>query len=211
LGALAGAIGKMSQGPAITAPAPVTVHGSEVALPESNFNVPMENVSQGTASPLAEQEIQNARTGGSIQNFSDGGMPESPGQRHGHAFNFYSPAMGLNPLMGAPSIMTHAAQGGKIVEHKPEFFSEGGLHHFVKGGGTGTSDSVPAMLANGEFVIPADVVSSLGDGSNDSGAKVLDEFLKTIRAHKHSHDAKQLPPDSKGPLGYLLDAKKKVK
>jgi len=51
----------------------------------------------------------------------------------------------------------------------------------------------------------------LGNGSNDAGAHVLDEFLKTIRQHKQKHDAKQLPPDSKGALGYLLEAKKKVR
>ena len=106
------------------------------------------------------------------------------------------------------------AEGGSIQEHNPQFYSEGGLsaeHRYVKGEGDGTSDSVPAMLANGEFVIPADVVSSLGNGSNDSGAKILDEFLKTIRDHKHKSNAKKLPPDSKGPLSYLQQAKKKVK
>jgi hypothetical protein len=82
---------------------------------------------------------------------------------------------------------------------------------YVKGAGDGTSDSIAAMLANGEFVIPADVVSSLGNGSNDSGAKVLDEFLRTIRAHKRKASPKGLPPDSKGALGYLAAAKKKVK
>jgi hypothetical protein len=67
------------------------------------------------------------------------------------------------------------------------------------------------MLANGEFVVPADVVSGLGNGSNDSGAKILDEFLATLRSHKQKHDAKDLPPDSKGPLAYLLEAKKRAK
>ena len=84
-------------------------------------------------------------------------------------------------------------------------------HRYVTGAGDGTSDSIPAMLANGEFVIPADVVSGLGNGSNDAGAKILDEFLKVVRDHKHKHDAKHLPPDSKGPLGYLLEAKKRVR
>jgi hypothetical protein len=102
--------------------------------------------------------------------------------------------------------------GGEINEHNPEFFSEGGLNHtFVQGAGDGTSDSVPAMLANGEFVIPADVVSSLGNGDNKSGAKVMDQFLKTIRAHKRDVSPDQLPPDSKGPLGYLQEAHKKAK
>ena len=106
------------------------------------------------------------------------------------------------------------AEGGAIDTHQPEFYSEGGLssaHRYVKGDGDGTSDSVPAMLANGEFVIPADVVSSLGNGSNDAGASVLDQFLKSIRDHKQSKGSKGLPPDSKGPLSYLTDAKRKAK
>jgi len=108
-----------------------------------------------------------------------------------------------------------AAKEGGPIGHNPEFFSEGGLNSlknsYVKGKGDGTSDSIPAMLANGEFVIPADVVSSLGNGSNDSGAEILSEFLKTIREHKRRADSKKLPPDSKGALGYLTEAKKKVK
>jgi hypothetical protein len=112
-----------------------------------------------------------------------------------------------------------AKEGGSIQNapegHNPQFFSEGGLgsmkNTYVKGKGDGTSDSIAAMLANGEFVVPADVVSSLGNGSNDAGAKVLDEFLRTIRAHKRKADPKGLPPDSKGALGYLATAKKKVK
>ena len=110
--------------------------------------------------------------------------------------------------------MPHKAGGGEIEGHNPEFFSEGGAslaHRYVKGHGDGTSDSVPAMLATGEFVIPADVVSNLGNGDNDSGAKVLDEFLQVIRKHKRAADARQLPPDSKGPLAYLTDAKRKAR
>ena len=121
----------------------------------------------------------------------------------------YKPVKQKNPLA-----IFGKAEGGSIDEHSPQFYSEGGLsikHRYVKGPGDGTSDSVPAMLANGEFVIPSDVVSSLGNGSNDSGAKILDEFLRTIRDHKHKSNAKKLPPDSKGPLSYLQQAKKKVK
>jgi hypothetical protein len=112
-----------------------------------------------------------------------------------------------------------AKTGGSIENapegHNPQFFSEGGKgsmkNTYVKGDGDGTSDSIAAMLANGEFVIPADVVSNLGNGSNDAGAKVLDEFLRTIRAHKRKANPKGLPPDSKGALGYLATANKKVK
>jgi hypothetical protein len=113
-------------------------------------------------------------------------------------------------LTGLPN----KAEGGSIPGHNPEFYSEGGLssmgNRYVEGEGDGTSDSVPAMLANGEFVIPADVVSKIGNGSNEAGAGVLDQFLVEIRKHAHSNGEK-LPPESKGPLGYLLDAKRKVK
>jgi len=119
-------------------------------------------------------------------------------------------------LTGMPgSNIISRAEGGSIPEHNPQFYSEGGLssmeNRYVAGEGDGTSDSVPAMLANGEFVIPADVVSSLGNGSNEAGASVLDQFLASIRDHKHSKGSKGLPPDSKGPLSYLTDAKRKAK
>ena len=123
-------------------------------------------------------------------------------------------------LTGMPTPTMRKADGGEIMQddssipegHNPQFFSEGGLHNrYVRGDGDGTSDDVPAMLANGEFVIPADVVSSLGNGDNDSGAKVLDEFLAVIREHKRNADAKHLPPDSKGALGYLAEAHSKVR
>ena len=129
--------------------------------------------------------------------------------------NFNLPAMS-NTTTAAPQIKF--AEGGIAEsenaepEHQPEFYSEGGLQNrYVKGEGDGTSDSVPAMLANGEFVIPADVVSALGNGSNDSGANVLDGFLETIRAHKQDHKPSELPPDSESPLTYLSQAKNKVK
>lgn len=135
---------------------------------------------------------------------AEGGMPNSLRLSN----------VGLGSLLNpAPNEIKYSAyaEGGNI-DHKPEFYSEGGLKNtYVKGSGDGTSDSVPAMLANGEFVIPADVVSSLGNGSSDSGSKVLDEFLKVIRDHKSNHDASKLPPDSKGALTYLSIATKKVK
>lgn len=120
----------------------------------------------------------------------------------------------LSGLPGSNISVQGHAEGGEIEGHNPQFFSEGGLgsieNRYVQGEGDGTSDSVPAMLANGEFVIPADVVSKIGNGSNEAGAGVLDQFLVEIRKHAHSNGDK-LPPESKGPLGYLLDAKRKVK
>jgi hypothetical protein len=106
----------------------------------------------------------------------------------------------------------YAAQGG-LIDHNPQFYSEGGasvgMRH-VKGDGDGTSDSVPAMLAADEYVLPADIVSSLGNGSSDAGANVLDQFVKVIREHKRNADPEELSEDSQGPLTYLAEAYERV-
>jgi hypothetical protein len=167
------------------------------------------------------QQILNAAAGGVIHGYNSGGQtpqtPEAPsptlrpGFLRGHQLRPMGGFQGVNFSGYQPQKF---AMGGDVQEHNPQFFSVGGLNSlentYVKGEGDGTSDEVPAMLANGEFVIPADVVSKLGNGSNDAGANVLDEFLSTIRQHAQNHDPKKLPPTSKGPLAYLLDAKRKV-
>ena len=167
------------------------------------------------------QQIEKAAQGGLIQAFAEGGeVPETPaapsptlrpGFVHGSQFKPMSHQFGAQFIGYQPQKF---AEGGDVEGRNPEFFSEGGLksldNTYVQGAGDGTSDSIPAMLANGEFVIPADVVSKLGNGSNDAGANVLDEFLSTIRTHAQNHDPKKLPPESKGALAYLLQAKRKA-
>lgn len=64
-----------------------------------------------------------------------------------------------------------------------------GQPRFLKGAGDGMSDSIPAhiegkhpaALANEEFVVPADVVSGLGNGSSEAGAKQLHAMMDRIR------------------------------
>ena len=66
-------------------------------------------------------------------------------------------------------------------------YSDGG--RMLKGPGDGMSDSIPASIANkqparladGEFVVPADVVSHLGNGSTDAGAKQLYAMMDKVR------------------------------
>ena len=75
---------------------------------------------------------------------------------------------------------------------------------YVKGGGTGTSDSIPAVLSDGEYVIDAQTVSMLGDGSSDAGAKKLDDMRKEVRKHKGSALSKgKFAPEAKSPLAYM--------
>ena len=192
------------------------VKGSQINSNFDNFNIPTVAYQTPAPDPKLLENIQNANTGGIIRHMSEGGdLPMTEARMRGkQAAKANLFGLTGSPLASAPTIFGHAAGGSIPDGHNPQFFSEGGLgsieNRYVTGDGDGTSDSIPAMLANGEFVIPADVVSSLGNGSNDSGAKILDEFLNTIREHKRRADAKHLPPDSKGALGYLLEAKKKV-
>lgn len=78
---------------------------------------------------------------------------------------------------------------------------------YVEGAGDGQSDDIPAMLADGEYVIDSEVVSALGNGSNKAGAKVLDEMRKNIRKHKRSGGLDSIPPKAKSPLSYMKGAK----
>ena len=65
-------------------------------------------------------------------------------------------------------------------------FAEGG---YLNGNSDGQADKVPgsidgvqeARLSHGEYVLPADLVSLLGNGNSDAGAKALDDFMAMVR------------------------------
>lgn len=77
-------------------------------------------------------------------------------------------------------------------------YSDGG--QLLKGPGDGMSDDIPAsigkdqpaLLADGEFVVPADVVSGLGNGSTDAGARQLYAMMDAVRKARTGTD-KQAP------------------
>jgi len=77
----------------------------------------------------------------------------------------------------------------------------GPLSRLVQGAGGGQDDNVVGALSPGEFVVPADVVSDLGDGSNEAGADKLLQLMKNVRHHKGR--PKRLPPKSKKVKEYL--------
>ena len=89
------------------------------------------------------------------------------------------------------------AKGGSLGS-----YSDGGS--LLKGKGDGMSDDIPASiagvqparLANEEFVVPADVVSHLGNGSSEAGAKVLYDMLDKVRKARtgHTKQGKQINP-----------------
>jgi hypothetical protein len=77
----------------------------------------------------------------------------------------------------------------------------------VHGAGDGQSDDIPAMLADGEYVIDAETVAQIGNGSTKAGAQALDKFRESIRAHKRSAPINKIPPKTKALTSYLKGAK----
>lgn len=96
----------------------------------------------------------------------------------------------------------------------PQAFAGGGLVPLAGGGkiaigpGGGLDDLIPtsidgrraAALSDGEFVIPADVVSMMGDGSSNAGARRLYDLVKQIRETKTGTERQAGPL----PVGEIL-------
>jgi hypothetical protein len=94
-----------------------------------------------------------------------------------------------NPARQSRSIPRGMSGGGLAA------LSNGG---YLSGSTDGMADKVPATIENsqpaalsdGEFVIPADVVSHLGNGNSDAGAQVLQQMMARVRKER-TGDSKQ--------------------
>lgn len=137
-----------------------------------NTGFPMANLHQGAyATPWQTPVSQNV-----VEGTADTGVDRMTGEENRFA------AGGVSNLGG---------------------YSDGG--RMLKGPGDGMSDSIPAQiggkqparLADGEFVVPADVVSHLGNGSTDAGAKQLYKMMDRIRQQR-TGKKKQAPEVNPG-------------
>jgi len=95
-------------------------------------------------------------------------------------------------------------QNGKFTTHPDKMYADGGISdtynlgsysdggRLLKGPGDGVSDSIPATigkgqparLADGEFVIPARIVSEIGNGSTEAGARKLYAMMDRIQSSR---------------------------
>lgn len=112
------------------------------------------------------------------------------------------PKTNLGDIDNYMDIPIEAAQGG--IMHGLGGYSDGG--RLLKGPGDGVSDSIPAVigkrqparLADGEFVIPARIVSELGNGSTEAGARKLYAMMERVQnARKKSIGKKKVAVNSK--------------
>ena len=148
-----------------------------------------------------------AAEGGQVPGYAPGGMvsPEpdmtsvggnmNAPMAYNHSRVFATPTQAPVPQnvlkMAEGGSLQEMAQRGTIIPRMATgglgAYSDGG--QMLKGPGDGMSDSIPATinqkqparLANDEFVVPADVVSHLGNGSSDAGAKQLYAMMDRIR------------------------------
>jgi len=168
--------------------------------PQTNFADPAQ-ATMGTSQydmltdPMSGNIAQRMASGGSLKKkratlTSDRSLAAMDPYEAGLA-NLNNARYGANMAgISSPSAMTRlgeiptAAGGG--LSHLGGY-SDGG--RMLKGPGDGMSDNIPAMigkkqparLADGEFVVPADVVSHLGNGSTDAGAKRLYAMMDKVR------------------------------
>ncbi len=104
-------------------------------------------------------------------------------------------------MYGAGGGLVALARGGMTYMEAGGTTGPTGEPRMVAGNGDGMSDSVPATiegvqearLANDEFVIPADVVADIGNGSSSAGAKKLYDMMDRIREARHG--TTEQPPE----------------
>lgn len=131
---------------------------------------------------------------GGIVALAAGGMPQVGAQyalSNQNQPQTQSSSSGLDALAAQYGITPQQVTSAQ----KTTGYAEGGITHLNVGGkllsgeGDGMSDSIKAnisgqqeaRLGDGEFVVPADVVSHLGNGSTDAGAKQLYSMMDKVR------------------------------
>lgn len=161
------------------------------------------NPDRYNAQQLAQPDPYRARyaSGGDVESFAFGGLS---GVGFGRRKPTPTPSQFAVPVARAPvarpvPYKARYAQGG-ISDLGG--YSDGG--RMLKGPGDGMSDNIPASiagkqparLANEEFVVPADVVSHLGNGSSEAGAKQLYKMMDRVRQARtgNKKQGKQIKP-----------------
>jgi hypothetical protein len=98
------------------------------------------------------------------------------------------------------------AEGGEVGGQ----YAHGGRSSFAVGGpGDGRDDKIPALLSDGEYVVDAETVAMLGNGSSKAGADALDKLRVNVRKHKGQKLAKgKFSANAKRPEQYLKKGRK---
>lgn len=124
--------------------------------------------------------------GGNLDSLTPRTMPQQNWYKYGmqpeQSFFNYVP-QGYTPPQGT----TGYAKGGR-ARGALAFVSDKPLP--ARGAGGGRADQIPALLSDGEYVMDAETVALLGDGSLDEGTRKLDSLRVNVRKHKGANLAK---------------------
>jgi hypothetical protein len=103
-------------------------------------------------------------------------LEQNPDQRirYGGVTTGFSPQ--YNPYAYTPQ---GKAKGGSMDKEFPRKTGP------INGPGTGTSDDIPAMLSDGEFVFTAKAVRNMGDGSRRKGAQRMYALMRKLEGRKN--------------------------
>jgi hypothetical protein len=117
----------------------------------------------------------------------------------------------VTPGTGNPDLENPSSTGGLAHGGIAEMARGGAAPRYLRGQTDGMADKIPsnidgvqpAKLSHGEFVIPADVVSHLGNGNSDAGAKVLYKMMDRVRQARtgNKKQGKQINPEKFTPGG----------
>ena len=119
--------------------------------------------------------------------------PQAPNPYAGKIPMAYNPQpMAATPSAGLPAIPTREQIDMQNQQNAPIQMARGGIAdagRYLRGKTDGMADEIetsideeqPALLSHGEFVIPADVVSHLGNGNSEAGAEKLYSMMDRIR------------------------------
>ena len=107
----------------------------------------------------------------------------------------------------------------RVASGELSFGRDGGVRGMISGEGDGMSDSIeaeivesagdpsgsgrPLQVANNEYVVAADVVSDIGNGSSEAGAEKLDRLMKDVRLARHGTTEQ---PDEKDMISVMKKA-----
>lgn len=167
---------------------------------------------------FVEPDISYGYDDSGYYGWKDGGMatPMMAGGGQVPEPSFYTYGTVVDPMQMISGVQNTGMAGGGMAHGGLHVPTVEGRHDYragsrVMGPGDGQSDDIPAMLADGEYVIDAETVAQLGNGSSKAGSDMLDKFREEIRAHKRSAPVNKIPPASKSPLQYLKQAQSRSK
>jgi hypothetical protein len=196
---------RYSYSPGVAKPLPSPDLPSYDVIQQGNFGKEQNYYPNQGYTKISNDEAKNIygfASGGPIEQMSNNnaigtntGFPQAYQHTHAYATPYQTP-ISQNVLMGAGDVAVDPYTGeqkmatGGISDagYNLGGYSDGG--RLLRGPGDGVSDSIPAMigkrqparLADGEFVVPARIVSEIGNGSTEAGARKLYAMMDRVQS-----------------------------